>query len=368
MISPRKYNLIHVVGNMSPNHGGAQKVIDMLRSDGESNGRFSHHVFAALQKEDGFEDVYNAGIPKALMPFALPGRLERYLKEKRADLVHIHSAVVGPWIRRVARRCNLPSVTTLHSPPSKYKRWVWEFERRSLKRDRKIACVSGAVKEDLARYEAGLASAKAMVIHNGVDMASFAEVANRRANRVGQLGNKPARILLFGRLNVAKGVDVALRAVATLITGDRDVLLDVVGEGPELPALEALARELGIEGRVIFHGSTNDVTEYLETCDLCVLPSRWEGFGLTFIEAIGSGVPVVASEIAAFREIFPTCQHFVPSEDNDALAKELIRVLDALPEEKAKALDEAPRVRERFDVGQMVCSYAQLYQQVLNAC
>jgi len=368
MVSRRRYNLVHVIGNMSPNHGGAQKVVDMLRSDGGSDGRFDHHVFAALQKEDGFKHVHNAGIPKVLVPVVLSRRLERYLKEKRADVVHIHSAVAGPWVRRAARRRNLPSITTLHGLPSKYKRWVWGLERMSVKRDRKIVCVSESVKEDLACYDGKLARDKATVIYNGVHVESFAAVANSRAKHSAERPrDKPARILLFGRLNFAKGVDVAVRAVASLIAEDGDVLLDVVGEGPESRPLAALARELDIEEHVTFHGSTNDVKKYLEACDLCVLPSRWEGFGLTFIEALGSGVPVVASDIAPFREIFPACRHFVPVEDSDALAQELTRVIEALPAEKVNALEVAQGVRERFDVSQMVQSYTRLYEQVLNA-
>jgi len=364
----KRRNVVHVIGNMSANHGGAQKVIDMLRRHGEFDGRFSHYVFASLQNEYGFEGVYNAGILKALVPFVLPRRLERYFMEKNADLVHIHSAVVGVWTRKAARRVGLPTITTLHNVPSKYRWWIWELERKGLNRDMAIACVSQSVKDDLSGYDASVARDKAQVIYNGVDMARFAEIAGRRAN---QPSARPAdnqiRVLLFGRLSVQKGVDVALCAVSSLIAVGRDVLLDVVGEGPELCALEALARELGIEERVIFHGSTNDVTGYLENCDLCVLPSRWEGFGLTFIEALGSGVPVVASDIAPFREIFPACRHFVPVEDSDALAQELTRVIEALPAEKVNALEVAQGVRERFDVSQMVQSYTQLYEQVLNA-
>ena len=360
--------IVHVIGNMDPSHGGAQKIVDSIRGYGEANGVFSHHVFAALQVQHGFEGVHNAGIPKTLLPMMMPRRLRCFLKETKADLVHVHSPVVGPWTQAAARRTGVPVVTTLHSTPSKYKRWVWQLERGRLHKDTAIACVSQAVRDDFARYDAWLARDRAQVIHNGIEMMRFAEIASRRATQTeARPAGEPIRILLFGRMDIPKGVDVALRAMSSLVEQERDVLLDLVGEGPELRRLQLLARELGIERRVIFHGSTNNVADYLEACDLCVLPSRWEGFGLTFIEAIGSGVPVVASDIAPFREIFPACRHFVPIEDSDALAQELTRVIEALPAEQVNALEVAQGVRERFDVSQMAQSYMRLYEQVLNA-
>src|SRR5919204_20259 len=125
-------------------------------------------------------------------------------------------------------------------------------------------------------------------------------------------------VLCVCRLEPQKGVDLAVRALASVA----DAVLVVLGEGPERPRLEALARELGVEERVHLAGRVPDVAAWLRRTTLLVHPVRWEGFGLAVLEAMLAGLPVVASRVSPLPELVADGETgvLVPPDDSDALA------------------------------------------------
>ena len=125
----------------------------------------------------------------------------------------------------------------------------------------------------------------------------------------------------LGRLHRNKGIDVMLHALARLRGRGVPVRLRIAGDGPEKPALQSLASELGLDHAVDFTGWV-DPAVYLPTLDLFVLPSRVEPFGLVVAEAMAAGVPVVASRIDGPAEILAggTFGRLVAPQDAAALA------------------------------------------------
>ncbi len=136
---------------------------------------------------------------------------------------------------------------------------------------------------------------RSVTIHNGVDVGRFRpRDAERRPG--------PLRLVVVANLIPEKGVGVLLEAIARL----REVewTLDVAGDGPERGALEAGARELGIAGRVRFLGLRDDVPELLREADVAVHPARWqEALGNTVLEAMATGIPLVASRVGGIPEL-----------------------------------------------------------------
>jgi len=111
----------------------------------------------------------------------------------------------------------------------------------------------------------------------------------------------PPRLLTIGRLSSEKGVDVLLRAVARLAREGRTVRLTLAGDGPERASLEALARELDIADRVRFAGQLGreGLAREIARADLCVAPSRTEGFSKAWLDAFAGGLPVLATRVGA---------------------------------------------------------------------
>lgn len=136
------------------------------------------------------------------------------------------------------------------------------------------------------------------VLANGVDLEAFAPPAGGREGRTGA-----PRLFFVGRVTVQKGVDVLLKALAPL--KDLDWSLDLAGDGPQLPEYRALAEELGIAGRITFHGwlTREQVRPLFDSADVHVLPSRYEGMPIVVLEAMGCGLPVVATAIPGTTEV-----------------------------------------------------------------
>lgn len=138
------------------------------------------------------------------------------------------------------------------------------------------------------------------VIANGCDLASIADRANQvRARRA---ACDPKRVLMVARLDPIKNQDTLLRAfTAARIT---DWQLQLVGEGPDRARLEALASELGLDPGQVFLGRRSDIPELLGQADLFAFSTTpAEGFGIVLIEAMAAGLPIIASDVPACREV-----------------------------------------------------------------
>lgn len=174
-------------------------------------------------------------------------------------------------------------------------RWIKELAlrtvtRRTLQRAHAVWYTSESDRSALAA-----AGVTGDVVHNGVDVARFSDVKR---------DPEPGRWLVFGRVDVHKGIDRLIDAIALL---DRGVL-EVVGpeSAPGLVRnLRRRARDAGVGDRVRFHGSVEekDLRELIGACELALFPSRYEGFGLTTVELMAAGMPVVASRIEAFENL-----------------------------------------------------------------
>lgn len=142
----------------------------------------------------------------------------------------------------------------------------------------------------------------------------------------------PPTLLALGRLTPEKGFDTALHAFARLASHPAAPRLDVVGDGPERPRLEALAASLGLAGRVRFTGwtSPDDVPRRFNEATIVLMPSRWkEPFGLVALEAAQMGRPVVASRTGGLPDIVvdAVTGRLVPPDDPVALADAIAELL-----------------------------------------
>lgn len=147
----------------------------------------------------------------------------------------------------------------------------------------------------------GIETDKIVVIPNGVDSDRFGKCDSRFL-----LDGDPA-ILYLGLLSRMKGIPILIEAVDRLRSALPNVRLHLVGDGypTYMRHLRSLLKSRGIVEYVIFHGLArgSSVPRYFKSADICVFPSKYEGFGITVLEAMASGIPVIASDIGSFREI-----------------------------------------------------------------
>lgn len=164
---------------------------------------------------------------------------------------------------------------------------------------------------------------KIVVIPNGVDVDKFKSYGCSV-----KLDGDPS-ILFLGLVSKLKGIDVLINAINLLRMDLPNLKLHVVGHRQEMcESSTYLIKKFGLEKNVIFHGpaSPSLVPAYYKSADIFVHPSRYEGFGITVLEAMASGVPIIASDIDSFKEILTSGQNalFFEREDSEDLAKKLL--------------------------------------------
>lgn len=194
-------------------------------------------------------------------------------------------------------------------------------------------------------------------IYNGVDVERFQP--RPREPRPG------FHILTVANLRPHKGVHHVIGALAHLRRPE--VRLSIVGDGPEVPRLQELARERGVASQVEFLGIRNDVHLLMNEADLFVHPSLAEGFGLTIAEAMASGRAVVAFRVGGILELIEHGQSglLVPEGDEERMAS-AIDLLISNPAYRRKLEQNAvQRVRERFDVRRTISQHVDWCEEVL---
>jgi glycosyltransferase involved in cell wall biosynthesis len=228
----------------------------------------------------------------------------------------------------------------------------------------RVIAVSHAVAEGL-RENGVIESSKITVVHNGIDTDLFASPVN-------DSGDRPIVVGTVGHLGPIKGHDVFVRAAALISEGRHGVQFVIIGED-KLPQmdhrkiLENLITDLGLNGTVTLQGWQNNMTGVLSSLTLFVSAARSEPFGLSIVEAMAAGLPVVATASEGASEIIEDgySGKLVPVDDPESLA-EAINALLGDPSERSRLGNNAQVVaQQRFSLARMATDTEKVYREVL---
>jgi glycosyltransferase involved in cell wall biosynthesis len=299
--------------------------------------------------------------------------LVRLFRRERPDLVHTHTSKAGFVGRLAARLAGVPRV--VHTPHGHVFYAYWADARTllfiGLERlaarwtDRLVALTEGGIAEHRAR---GIGRAEQWVaIPSGVDIAGLQARAPQRTparTRVG-LAADAAVVVAVGRLIRVKGFDLLVAALPVIVAAVPAARLVLVGEGPEKPALDGQARDLGVAARVQFAGATADVAPWLAAADVLAAPSRNEGMGRVLVEGMTLGVPIVGARVGGIPSVLADGEFgiLVPSDDAPALASALVDLL-LDPGRRAKLAAAGRRRAREFTVEAMVDRLRGLYDDL----
>lgn len=202
------------------------------------------------------------------------------------------------------------------------------------------------------------------VVYNGIDLAKFEAVAQERALAM-RSKEQEFTVAMVGRLDGTKDQATLIRAVGLLRKRSPrlNVKLLLVGDGANRLDLEGLSRHCGVEDDVEFLGVRSDIPRILGESDLFVYSvNRDEGLGIALIEAMAAGVPVVASNVQACREVLAEGQagFIVPEQNPAAMADAMEHVLNDADATAARARHAKRRAKEVFSAEAMARSYAKI--------
>lgn len=266
----------------------------------------------------------------------------KLLQDRRPDLVHAHTFKAGAVARLAGFMEGVPTIYTPHGwrfMPGSPKLWKWigpGVERVLGRLAARVVCVSEYEKR-LALELGVVPEEKLVVIANGIPELPMGMQGGERTKTRREHG-EAIRAVMVGRFEAPKDQATLLRALARV--ADVNITLEFVGDGPMRRSTENLAEALGLRNRVRFLGERNDVPELLSEADLFILSSWFEGLPLALLEAMRSGLPVIASRVGGVTEavIDGVTGILVPPGDPEALARALARM--------------AASPRERVEMGQ----------------
>lgn len=298
-----------------------------------------------------------------------PRRLARILAERGVDVVHAHGyrAMVNAALAR--RHHAFAVVRTVHglvegegwSLGALKGRAYTRLEQLAARRTRATVCyVTGDLQRRYAGTDAGL---RTRTVYNGIDPLDPAQTS-----RPEDLPSSAFHFAAVGRVTPVKGLEFALQALARLDPSSPAVL-DVIGTGELVPALQRQARQLDLGERVRFLGFRKNIYDYLAHADVLLMPSLHEGLPYTVLEALSLGTPILGSRIGGLAEILQDGRTALLVDVGDV--EELARSMRRLADEPALAegLGAAGRrlQMEGFTLETMGESYWQEYRRVM-AC
>lgn len=373
--------ILQVITRMSL--GGAPRHVLSLAS----GLRDGYEVWIATGVEDRgegslIEEVRSSGVGLALVP-GLRRRpspahdlralvwMCRFMASGRFQIVHTHTSKAGILGRLAGRLAGVPvSVHTFHGnifegffdplPSSLF----LLIERAMAKlTDRFVAVSSQNLSYFVAR---GIARrGKFRLIYNGVDPAAFSRVGKLEARRALGLPRGPV-VGTVAALVPVKGLEYFLQAASSVSSELPEVTFVVAGGGVLEGKLRRRAEELGLDVR--FLGLRKDVPFVLSALDLFVLPSLSEGMGLSIMEAMASGLPVVATYVGGIPELVVqgSTGILVPPRDPDALAGAILECI--VQRERAEEMGRMGRERvlNHFTLSRMVGEHDALYRELLE--
>jgi glycosyltransferase involved in cell wall biosynthesis len=309
--------IIHIIDSLTT--GGAE----ILLKNTVSLLKDCHHVIIFLYPDETLVPQFDEDVEFFCVRHRGWSSIARTTKEikkiiKSKDPVLVHSHLfVSTICARLATPRRIPLFNTLHSVYSidafeKNRMSVW-VERLTLKKRHFLIGVSDYVLKDYLRFVPF--KGKTFVLYNFLPQDHFKRVEYKQQSGI-------LKCVAVGTLKEAKNYPYLLRVFSNLKS--ELIALDIFGDGNLRAQLQKSIDDNNLP--VTLLGTVADIKEKLLDYDLFIQVSEHEGFGLSVIEAIGSGLPVLLSDIPVFREITRGYAHFLPL-DNDAIASERLRTL-----------------------------------------
>ncbi len=298
-------------------------------------------------------------------------RSELKMIKPEPDIIHYHSPLV-PFIDM-----GIPSVVTVHTPMAFDVEMIevvdfmslaakmtlnissLRIEKKLFIKSNAIATVSAQVSDELDQL--GYAKQKIHSIGVGVDVSRYLP---------GKTPRDDNSVLFVGRLSYRKGLWDLIAAAKQVLKEDRNVVFNVVGDGPLYDKMKERIRNEGIEENVKLLGriGEEELISFFQTCGLFVLPSHYEGLPAVLLEAMSTGAPIVSTNIGGTKELIENGKNglIVPTKNPILLANSIIDLLRDRKRALEIGLKGRATILERYTWEMVAKRYEDLYSRVLD--
>jgi L-malate glycosyltransferase len=368
-----------------PTYGGSGVVASELGIELAKRGHEVHVISYALPfRLQGYTervfyheiDVSNYPLFK-YPPFTLSAacKMIDIVENYNLEILHAHYAVPWAVCAHLAQEVisegdqKVKLVTTLHgtditlvgNEPAFFK-----MTRFGIQRSDAVTAVSDYLKE--ATHSTFDIKCPIDVIHNFVDSERFKPRSESNPCKRKHLAPNGEKLMIHvSNFRPVKNIPDVIKTFA-LLHKKMKVRLLMVGEGPELPAARDLSRELGVDKDVLFLGRQTAVENILACADVFILPSAYESFGLSALEAMSCGLPVLATEIGGLAEVVSSgidgwlCR----VGDCECMAERAYDILASDERRQRMGLAGRQKAVDRFSPNRIVTQYEDVYKRVLG--
>lgn len=297
------------------------------------------------------------------------GKVRELSRKRPIHLIHAHGALpCGHAAMLLSRELGIPFVVTVHGLDAystvqvrgRAGKWCRRISQHTYIASRRVICISEHVREKV--LEGVGRNCRTSVVYNGVDPDLFAPGKPVASDR--------SVVLSVGNLIPVKGHEVLIRSVASLLPEFPSLILEIVGSGPNRQKLERISEQLGCADRVRFLGrkSRRETAAAMQNCTLFALPSRYEGLGCVYLEAMSTGKPAVGCRGQGIAEIIQQGSNgFLVGPDNE---KELTLALSMLlgDERRRNNLGHAARhtILETLTLAHQAERLARIYRECVG--
>ncbi len=371
-----------------PTYGGSGVVATELGKSLAERGYHVHFITYALpmrltgagHEDAGYLDnIFYHEVEMSTYPLfefplysmALTSAMVEVARFEKLDLIHAHYAIPHATAAVLAKQIlknDIKIVTTLHGTDITLVGLEPSFEplmKFSIESSDAVTAVSRFLRDETVNnYDV---EKEIEVIPNFVDTETFRPIDSRNRRRL--LAPNGEKLLVHtSNFREVKRVKDAIRALKVMLDHGVKAKLLLIGDGPDRGECQALARELGIWQQTRFLGKQTELASLLSSSDVFVIPSGNESFGLSALEAMACGVPVVSSDVGGLPElnIDGETGFVVPVGDVDALADRMMNLLGDRQLHAGMAKAAYRRATEEFTKERIVPMYEAIYERVLN--
>lgn len=367
-----------------PTYGGSGVVATELGLALAALGHQVHFISYAIphRLNKFFENVYFHEVELSTYPLfehslydlSLTSKMLEVFEYEDLDLMHVHYAIphaVSAYLaQQVLRKSNknLKFITTLHGTditlvglePS-----FMPLVKFSIEESNGVTAVSRFLKEKtLTNYNI---EKEIEVIYNFIDIEKY----NRMESEIFRKHVAPNGEKVLVHTSNFRPVKRVVDTIRILEKVKKEIpaKLVLVGDGPDRSECEHLARDLNLQKDVIFLGKQDGLVEILNAADLFLMPSQSESFGLSALEAMACGVPVVSSSVGGLPELIIQNETGYIAEigDVDRMAKYAIELLTNEKKYKSFSKNSRDRAVKHFDKNSIVPKYVEYYEKILNS-
>ena len=287
-------------------------------------------------------------------------RFNKFIIEEKIDIIHcqcmktIKFSVLSKLLNRKIKLIHTVHDTRIYRKLRSLDIWIDKIFVN------KIIAISSAVKNDIISKK--IQDSKIEIVYNAIDLEKFRSKSNKLINKDSIVIGNVARLI-----PKKKGQDVLIKAISILKNNYPNIKCLLAGNPPKgqeknIYYLNKMSEELGVKENVYILGNINDIPNFLNEIDIFVMPSRYDGFGISLIEAMSMGIPCIASNIDGPKEILKDNKFglLFTSEDYNDLAEKIESIINKSYECNQEEIKKY--IHENYEIKSMVKHLIEVYK------